>query len=123
MRSYAGRMATEQQCRDALLELVDSLRRGEGPATAGLPDRSLSCTVTDLGVVFTGQVQGGQVGELSTISPEAATANPANIRISTTSDDLIALSRKELSLPAAWMSGRVSIKASLGDLMKLRSLG
>jgi hypothetical protein len=115
-------MATEQECRQALQTVMESLRKGDGPSLTGLPDRTLSCTVTDLNVVFTGQLQAGQLGELSTITPEEAAASPAQIRLKASSDDLIALASKQLSLPAAWMSGRVSIKASLTDLMKLRNL-
>ena len=102
---------------------VGLLRAGQGPSTSGLPDRSLSCLVSDLDVVFCGQLRDGQLGELSTTDPGTALAHPAQIRMRVASDDLIALARKELSLPAAWASGRVSIKANIVDLMKLRNLG
>ncbi len=115
-------MATQQECHDALQQVLAGLRSGQGPNTTGLPDRSLSCTVSDLGVVFVSALAGGQVGEISTIDPQQAAAKPAQIRMTCSSDDLIALAGKQLSLPAAWASGRVSIKANLFDLMALRSL-
>ena len=46
----------------------------------------------------------------------------AQIRLALTSDDLLALVRGELHFAAAWASGRISIKAGIGDLFKLRKL-
>ena len=47
----------------------------------------------------------------------------AQVRLTLTSDDLLALVAGELNAAAAFGSGRLGIKASFGDLMLLRSLG
>lgn len=77
----------------------------------------MSCTVPDLGVVFSGQLRDGQLVDVTT-DP----APKAQIRLTMSSDDLVALTDGTLSFPAAWSSGRVKIDASMLDLLKLRSL-
>jgi hypothetical protein len=46
----------------------------------------------------------------------------AQIRLSLGSDDLLALVAGQLNFAAAWASGKVSVKASFTDLLKLRKL-
>lgn len=115
-------MASLQECEAALHELaarvaaVDpDLRRRH------TVDRTVSCLVPDLGVVFHLQLSGGSVGDLH-CRPEQVTATQAQVRLTATSDDLVALIDGELAPPAAWASGRLRVEASVLDLLRLRSL-
>jgi len=44
------------------------------------------------------------------------------LRLTTTSDDLLALTDGSLPVMRAWTSGRLRIDASIVDLLKLRTL-
>ena len=107
-------MADLDACRTALEGLSDRLLETGRP----LPDRTVSCTVTDLGVTFHGQLGPAGLGEITTDE-----FPPAKIRLSLTSDDLVALVDGALHAGSAFASGRLGVKASFGDLMLLRSLG
>jgi hypothetical protein len=80
-------------------------------------DRTISCTVTDLGTTFSGELRDGHINGITT-DP----APKAQIRLTTTSDDLIAMTDGTLSLTTAWARGRLKIDASMFDLLKIRSL-
>ena len=111
-------MATVKECERALSSLAQRLAEVDPDQRAKYAvERTVSCAVSDLGVVFTGRVDedgltGVQVGD-----------NPsAQVRLATSSDDLVALSEGRLGVPSAWASGRLKIEASVLDLLKLRSL-
>jgi predicted lipid carrier protein YhbT len=109
-------MATQEECREALGRLAGRLAAGGGGTRPQL-DRTLSCHVPDLDVTFHGRMHDGAIDGIS-IDP----APRAQIRLTTTSDDLVALTDGQLDFPQAWASGRVRIEASVMDLLKLRSL-
>jgi putative sterol carrier protein len=46
----------------------------------------------------------------------------ADIRLTMSSDDLMALTAGELSFAPAWASGRIKLEAGLRDMLRLRSL-
>lgn len=108
-------MATVEQCQQAVEALAASLKpqqgRGEGLS------RTLSCTVPDLDVVFSGRLHDGAVEGLTT-----APAPKAQVRLTANSDDLVALSTGALDGGTALKSKRLKVSASLGDMLKLRSL-
>jgi hypothetical protein len=80
-------------------------------------DRPLACVVPDLGVAFHGRLVGGRLIDLTDGD------NPdAKIRLTASSDDLVAMTSGNLDLPRAWASGRISIRANPFDLIKLRKL-
>ena len=110
-------MATLEQSRLALEELASRLSATDAARSQADLDRSLSATLPDLGVTFTGQLRDGRLQDLTT-----APAPKAQIRFTMSSDDLLALTDGTLALPAAWASGRVTLEAGILDLMKLRSL-
>jgi len=83
-----------------------------------LPERTVSCTLTDLGVTFHSVLRAEGLTDITTDEHPKA-----QVRLSLTSDDLLALVAGELHAAAAFGSGRLGIKASFGDLMLLRSLG
>lgn len=107
-------VADLDRCRQAFADLSDRLRA----SGRELPERTVSCTVTDLGVTFHTLLDRGGFGAITT-EPQP----PAQVRITVVSDDLVALVTGELHAGAAFASGRLGIKASFRDLMLLRSLG
>ncbi|MET7303196.1 alkyl sulfatase C-terminal domain-containing protein [Embleya sp. NPDC005575] len=112
-------MATVEECRRALEELSAKMGRAEGDTRkAAQLDRSLSCRVTDLDVTFSGQLRDGALHDIDT---EPRTGK-AQIRLTMTGDDLIALVAGDLNFAAAWAKGRVKLEASFKDLLVLRKL-
>ncbi|MCI0688249.1 MAG: SCP2 sterol-binding domain-containing protein [Sporichthyaceae bacterium] len=111
-------MATLEECRIALAELAAQLgAMDSAERQRKVSDRSLSCRVPDLDVTFTGRLQDGKLVDIGTEPAERA-----QIRLTMNSDVLVALSRGEVGFISAWTSGRLKIDASLGDLLRLRTL-
>ncbi|WP_235003226.1 alkyl sulfatase C-terminal domain-containing protein [Blastococcus haudaquaticus] len=90
------------------------------PAAEGL-DRSLSCRLTDLDQVVLGRLGSGAVRDLHAV-PDGAAVPKADIRLTMTSDDLVALTDGQLHFGQAWATGRVKLEAGLRDLLRLRKL-
>lgn len=111
-------MATMDQCTKALQGILGDL--AANPAAQGL-DRSLSCRLTDLGQVVLGRLSSGTVQGLHTV-PDGPATPVADIRLTMTSDDLVALTDGRLAFASAWASGRVKLEAGLRDLLRLRTL-
>ena len=111
-------MATLEQCMTALDGFVGELARK--PAAAGL-DRSVSCRLTDLGQVVQGRLSGGSAQGVHAV-PVRPEPPKADIRLTMTSDDLIAMTSGDLAFAPAWASGRVKLEAGIRDMLKLRSL-
>ena len=111
-------MATIEQCTTALQGVLGDLTAN--PAARGL-DRSLSCRLTDLGQVLRGRLAGGSVRDLVAEDDDPG-APKADIRLTMTSDDLVALTDGRLSFGPAWATGRVKLEAGLRDMLRLRSL-
>jgi hypothetical protein len=110
-------MATVEQCRQALTELAGKLTRSPEAAAKLDLDRTLACQIRDLNTAFHGRLRNGEIVDLADGDDPTA-----KLRLSIGSDDLLALVAGELNFAAAWASGRVSVKASFGDLLKLRKL-
>jgi SCP-2 sterol transfer family protein len=109
-------VATVDQCEDALHRLAGQLSSSD---SSGSPkfDRSLSCRVPDLGVVFAGLLKGGELLDI------ARTESPsAQIRLTINSDDLLSLVDGGLKVPTAWATGRLKIQASMMDMLRLKSI-
>ncbi|MFI1003658.1 sterol-binding protein [Streptomyces galbus] len=114
-------MATIEECRTALEKLSDSMGRAEGDVRAAAAlDRSVSCHVTDLDTTFVGRMTGGRIRVDDTVP--GPPREKAEIRLSMTGDDLVALVDGRLHFARAWGSGRVSLHAGLRDLLVLRKL-
>ena len=111
-------MATIDQCIKALEGILGDLARN--PAAAGL-DRSLSCRLTDLHEVVLGRLSSGAVRDLHVV-PHGPELEKADIRLTMTSDDLVALTTGDLHFGKAWASGRVKLEAGLRDILRLRKL-
>lgn len=115
-------MASLQECEAALQELAarfaaldPDLRRRHAV------DRTVSCRVPDLGVVFSVRLTDGSVVDVQ-CRPAHDDAASAQVRLAAASDDLVALVAGDLTPPVAWATGRLSVEASVLDLLRLRSL-
>lgn len=109
-------MADEAACEAALHKLANTIAANSGSAPSSL-DRSLTCRITDLDIVFGGHLYGGTLRDLRRVE-----SDQADIRLTVSSDDLVALVDGKLNFAAAWASGQVGINASVFDLLKLRAL-
>jgi hypothetical protein len=110
-------MATVEQCRQALADVAAKLAADPGTAARVNLDRSLSCEIRDLKVSFHGRLRDGTLLNLTDGDDPRA-----EIKLSLSSDDLLALVAGTLNFAGAWAAGRISVKASFGDLLKLRKL-
>jgi hypothetical protein len=111
-------MASEEDCRAALATLAERLARVDPETRAQhVLDRTLSCRIPDLDVIFTGRLhQEGLTDVTTEPSPKA------QVRITVHSDDLIALVDGSLGLVHAWATGQFKIDAPLRDLLHIRSM-
>lgn len=110
-------MATAEQCEAALHTLGQQMAANESAGRRASFDRRLSCTIRDLGVVFTGHLTGGRLLDIG----QAEHAD-GQVRLDLSSDDLLGLVEGRLTVPAAWASGRLKIDASIMDLVRLKSI-
>lgn len=110
-------MATVEQCEEALQELADRLAASESSRRQIGFDRSLTCTIRDLDVIFAGRLKDGQLVDVG-----RTTSRQAQIRLAMNSDDLLALVDGRLKMASAWATGRVKVDAGVRDLLKLRSI-
>ncbi|MED7823956.1 SCP2 sterol-binding domain-containing protein [Streptomyces chiangmaiensis] len=114
-------MATIEECRSALDKLSDNLTNTDGDVRAAAAlDRSLSCRITDLDITFVGRLRDGRIEVLDTV--QGPPPDRAQIRLTMTGDDLVAMVDGELNFARAWGSGRVKLEASLLDVFRLRKL-
>lgn len=111
-------MATVEQSEAAMHKLAERMRSPQAADVRGkMLDRSVSCHLRDLGVTFAGQLRDGGIQDIRQVDK----AN-GQIKLATTSDDLLALVDGQLSFAKAWTSGRLKVDASVFDLLKLRAL-
>ncbi len=113
-------MATAEECRTALEALTARISEMDAEARAThLADRTLSCTVTDLGVTFVTKLGADGASAVTEAGPGDP---PAQVRFSATSDELVTISGDPGRFVRAWLTGRVKVHASLGDILRLRKL-
>jgi hypothetical protein len=111
-------VATLEQCMTALDGFVGKLAAAEGARDL---DRTVSCRLTDLGQVVAGRLALGSVHDMTAV-PDSPAVPKADIRLTMSSDDLLALTSGELTFAPAWATGRVKLEAGLRDMLRLRSL-
>lgn len=112
-------MATVEQCRTALHDLSAKLASVEPELRARhVPDRSVTCFVSDLEVMFACRLDEHGVHDLVEGEPD----EPADLRLSMDSEVLVALASGEDDFLSDWLRGRVHVSASMRDLLRLRSL-
>lgn len=118
-------MANVEECRAALRDLaarlteIDPETRGQHP-----PDRTVSCRIPDLRVVFSARLRGGRLEDIRDHAEDNAGPDvlAAQLRFTVGSEDLLALVDGRLGFARAWASGRMKVEASLTDLLRLRKL-
>jgi hypothetical protein len=110
-------MATVDECRQALGQIAARLASDPETAARVSFDRTVACHVRDLDVHFRGRLSGGAISDIT-----EGEDSSAQIRLAMSGDDLLALAAGTLHIASAWASGRVSVKASVTDLLKLRKL-
>lgn len=111
-------MASVADCTAALHTLADRLAAMD-PHTRdrNAMDRTLSCRITDLNVIFGARLHDGL---LKDIRPVGTT--DAQVKLAMSSDDLVAIVAGKQKFASAWASGRVRIDANVLDLIRLRSI-
>jgi alkyl sulfatase BDS1-like metallo-beta-lactamase superfamily hydrolase len=111
-------MATVAECEQALHSLAQRLAEAD-PETRkrNALDRTLTCSMPDLGVIFGGRLHDGLLTDIREVQEPAA-----QVRLRMSSDDLLKVVAGELNLTSAWTAGRVKIEAKVLDLIKLRSI-
>ena len=111
-------MATVEECEQALHQLAARLASANGATKEHTAlDRTLSCAIRDLGVVFAARLKDGELLDIRQVP-----AADAQVRMAMSSDDLLRLVAGELHMASAWATGRVRIDASMRDLLRLRSV-
>lgn len=110
-------MATVQECRAALARLAAALADNADEVRRKVDlDRRLLCRVTDLGTAFHARLRHGELVDIAEGEADA------QIVLSATSDDLIAMVDGEIDFARALATRRVSVQANPFDLIKLRKL-
>lgn len=109
-------MATVEQCERALQDLADKVAGNPSRRKLGF-DRSMSCTISDIDAVFAGRLKDGRLLDIARSSTK-----DAQVRLTLSSDDLIALVDGSLKIAPAWATGRIKVEAGMRDLLKLRSI-
>ncbi len=111
-------MASVEECEAAMWALAERID-GMDPDTRQrtVLDRSVTCHLKDLNVTFRGQFRDGGLHDIA----RADSAN-GQIRLTMSSDDLLALVAGSLNFGRAWATGRLKVDASVFDLIKLRAL-
>lgn len=114
-------MVSPAECEQALRELASRLADADGETRKKASfDRTMSCTLRDLDTAFAGRLKDGELLDVHEIT--AAEAKSAQVKLTMTSDDLVALVDGDLKMAGAWASGRVKVEAGVFDLLKLRSI-
>lgn len=113
-------MASRAEVDRTLRKLVKRLD-GADLDDADLPSdqRTILCSITDLGVEYRADYAKGRIRKLR-VTEDADAA--ADVRISVSSDELIALADGKSSLPMALLFGRIRVDANARDLLLLRQL-
>jgi predicted lipid carrier protein YhbT len=113
-------LASVERCREAVDDLVASLAKVDPVLRAKhVPRRSVACTVSDLELTFCGRLDEDGLHDLVEMPDGEA---DADVRITMTSDQLLALAAGDDDFLHAWLRGRVTVSASMRDLLRLRSL-
>jgi hypothetical protein len=110
---------TAQECQEALQKLagrLSELTAEERQEYFG--NRSISVTVSDLGVTFVSVLGAGE----DPVRVAGPGEPQADMRLTGDSDQVIALAESPMNIARAWVSGKVKIEASMKDLFRLRRL-
>ena len=111
-------MASEAECEKALRTLVTMLA-GVDAETRGkyVQERTVSVKITDLDIVWSARLNEDGLRDLTTEDDAKA-----QLRLSVSSDDLIALVEGRLAVASAVAIGKLRVQASPMDLLRLTNL-
>ena len=113
-------MASVEACRTALDELSALLASVDPELRSRhVPHRTVLCRLSDLDHAFVGSI--GPDG-LHDVSDNAEPDVPVDVRVTMTSDELVALAHGDEDFLHGWLRGRIQVSASMRDLLRLRSL-
>ena len=113
-------MMTMEETREALEKLASRISNLDPEdRERHLAERTVSCRVRDLGVVFSSRLGPHGLDPIGEASPDDP---PAQIRLTAASDDLVALAEDRLNVAAAWATGRLKVQASPFDVFRMRKL-
>jgi predicted lipid carrier protein YhbT len=113
-------MATAEDCRKAFDSLLGRLSElDEQTRQRAIPNRTLSCHITDLGVTFLTRIGPDGAEPLAEAGPDAPRAQ---VRFSAKSDDVMAIAARPESFARLWFTRRVKVDASMADIVNLRKL-
>jgi hypothetical protein len=110
-------MATVAESEQAFHALADRLANADPAARKEGFDRSLSCTLRDIGVIFGARVLDGLLVDIRQVDRPTA-----QVKLTMTSDDLLKLVAGKIKFAPAWAAGRIKVDASVLDLIKLRKI-
>jgi hypothetical protein len=109
-----------EQCREALQKLAGRLAElTPGERADYFGNRTMSCTIPDLGVTFRTRLG---TDSLDDVREQAPDDPPADIRITASSEDVLSLTEPPMNIARMWLAGKVKIEASMKDLFRLRRL-
>ncbi|MDA2808104.1 SCP2 sterol-binding domain-containing protein [Nocardiopsis suaedae] len=115
-------MTSVEDCRRAIDRVSERIMEvDEADRRKHIVDRTVSVTVSDLDTVFDMRLTRDGLRDVSSRAASAP-AERAQVRITSTADDLVALAEDRLDFAKAMLSGRVKLEASFSDLMRMRKL-
>lgn len=112
-------MADAAEVRAAVEHLVTSFDDVDAATRAKIPDSTVSAVIKDLGLAFRGRFDAGELVDVEEVA--VPDAHGASLRLTLSSDDLLALLDGRLSFATGWTHGRIKVDAGFRDLLKLRS--
>jgi predicted lipid carrier protein YhbT len=116
-------MASVKDCERALRRLAASLAEVDPDLRSRhLPTRRVACRIKDLDVVYVARLDEDGVHGLVATSPVGEVPADTEVKVTVTSDDLVALANGEDDVLQAWLRGRVQISAPVRDMLRLRAL-
>jgi hypothetical protein len=113
-------MATAEECRTALESLTSRIADMDAKdRAANLVDRTLSCRVPDLDLIFVTRLGPNGAEPIRQADNGAA---QAQVRFVADSDTVVAIAGDPGSFMRAWLSGKLKVQGSVFDLLHLRKL-
>jgi SCP-2 sterol transfer family len=112
-------VASKAEVERQLAVLLDRLDGNRDGVRTAIPGRKvLRCAVPDVDASWYAVIEGGHVSPPSETPP----ADRTDITLRVGSDDLVDLIAGRLSFLSAFTSGKVTVDASILDLLRLRAL-
>jgi hypothetical protein len=116
-------MASVADCEDAIRRLAATLADVDPELRARhVPQRRLGCRIKDLDVVYVARLDEAGVHDLRKARPKGEMPDGIEVRVTVSSDDLVALADGDDDFLQAWLRGRVQISAPVRDVLRLRSI-